>query len=368
VNREEDLRRIQRRIAETSRHALEVVRADTIEEAVTCLRHGRFDLVLLDLTTPCCRDSEFLEEVQAAAGDALIVILSNTPRSLGSQAAAADVGAQEVVTKDDPPRQTIRLLTELTAEHRKHRQTQQHLNHRIHDLELAEALQQRLYPDCAPDLSTFDIAGEVIPANHLCGDYYDFLPLDEKRILLVLGDVVGHGLPAALSMIELRSYLRALARQIADPGQLLSDLNRLLFEGGNPRLTTFFAAALHMSSGTLTYASAGHPGYMLNAAEDWDMLESTGLPLGVLPQSSIATAEPVLIARGDIVLLPTDGIHETLSPDGEMFGTGRLLDLARKHRHRSSQEIIDELCDQAREFAQLQPQCDDMTAVVVKGV
>jgi PAS domain S-box-containing protein len=236
---------------------------------------------------------------------------------------------------------------------------------------VAREIQQRLFPKAAPTLSGFEIGGASHPAEATGGDYFDYLPMLHGRVGVVLGDVTGHGVGPALLMAETRAYLRVLAGRREDVGEILTRANGVLAEDvGTERFVTLFLARLDPEKKTISYASAGHPaGYVLDASGNVkSQLPRTGIPLGMRPQTEYKASADQPLERGDIVLLLTDGIEECLAPDGTLFGIERALDVVRKHRKASPQQIVEELYQAVRSFSGEAPQTDDVTTVIIKVV
>jgi PAS domain S-box-containing protein len=150
------------------------------------------------------------------------------------------------------------------------------------EMEFAQSIQQRLYPRNSLTPEGYDLAGRTFPADHLCGDYFDYVLLCDGSLGMVVGDATGHGLGAALLMIDVRAYLRGLATCIADMSEILRRVNSLLAgDVESAGFITLLFARLDASRHTLAYAGAGHEGYLLKASGQVVRLESTGLPLGI---------------------------------------------------------------------------------------
>ncbi|MEO8496645.1 MAG: SpoIIE family protein phosphatase [Planctomycetota bacterium] len=237
-----------------------------------------------------------------------------------------------------------------------------------HEIDIACKLIESLFPPQAPALAGFDIAGAAFPAGKGSGDYFDFIPMREHGLGLVVADVSGHGLSPAMMMVQTRAYLRALTLAQDDVGQILSEVNQLLSTNETGRFATLFFCHIDSRSKSFTYASAGHRGYLLRASGEVIYLDSTGRPLGVVPGDVIPTAPAAALESGDLMFLPTDGIQESRSPGRELFGVARALDVLRANREKPAQEIIQALYKAARDWAQGQPQDDDITAVVIKVI
>lgn len=234
---------------------------------------------------------------------------------------------------------------------------------------VAREIQQRLFPKAAPNLPGFEIGGASYPAEATGGDYFDYLPMLNGRLGIILGDVTGHGVGPALLMAETRAYLRVLAGRREDVGEILTRANGVLAEDvGAERFVTLFILRLDPQTKSLTYASAGHPpAHILDSTGKLKTpLPRTGIPLGMKPDTQYASSANIPLASGDTILLLTDGIEESLSPDGDLFGSQRALDVLREHRAKPAQQIVDQLYQAVRTFSGNTAQTDDITAVAIK--
>jgi sigma-B regulation protein RsbU (phosphoserine phosphatase) len=234
---------------------------------------------------------------------------------------------------------------------------------------LARSVQQRLFPSSPPSVPGFDIYGATFVADVTGGDYYDFIPLPGECLGVLVADVSGHGVDSALLMAETRAVLRATAQTTSTLGEILAIVNRVLHADTEAhRFATLLLVSLHVPSRSLAYASAGHtPGYLLDGrgavkAE----LPATGLPLGLFPDSPYETRSPPRMEEGDTLVLLTDGVTDCGTPEGELFGAGRALELVRSSLLGRSSDIVDGLYRAVRAFEEGGPQRDDVTTVVVK--
>lgn len=237
------------------------------------------------------------------------------------------------------------------------------------ELQAARHVQQALFPKQAPRPTGFDIAGAVYPADETAGDYFDYIPMEDNCLGLVVGDVTGHGLGPALLMAELRAYLRAIASTRPHCGEILMLANRFLSADlEEHRFVTLFFARLEPEKRKLTYASAGHCGYVLRANGETEQLPSTGLPLGLIPDTILNTSFPVELQPGDLFFVPTDGFQEAHTGNNELYGLPRVLDFLNQHRDLPAARIIELLRDDVLEFAGVKGQQvkDDMSALLVR--
>ena len=192
--------------------------------------------------------------------------------------------------------------------------------------------------------------------------------MPDGDVAVVIGDVCGHGFGPALLMAELRAYLRAFLLTRTDVGEIVALLNRAL-AGDTDRFVTLLLAKLDPRTRTLVYAGAGHlPGYLLGAdGEVKYQLESTGVPLAVMPDTEYPAERAPALGPGEMVLFLTDGLVEAHGPGGDLFGIERVLGLVRANRHRPPREIIDALYAAIRAHCGRAAQPDDMTAIVIKA-
>jgi serine phosphatase RsbU (regulator of sigma subunit) len=237
------------------------------------------------------------------------------------------------------------------------------------EIQLAREVQQKLFPAAPLPLPGLDVAGASFPAEATGGDYFDYIPMADGGLAVVIGDVCGHGFGPALVMAELRAYLRAFLLTRTDVGEIVGLLNRSL-ASDTDRFVTLLIARVEPGGRSLVYAGAGHvPGYLFGAdGQVKARLVSTGLPLAVLPDSEYGTERTPPLEPGEVVLFVTDGLVEAHGPDGNPIGPDRVLRLVRERRHESAREIVHALYAAAREYCGPAAQPDDMTAIVIKAL
>jgi serine phosphatase RsbU (regulator of sigma subunit)/predicted ester cyclase len=198
------------------------------------------------------------------------------------------------------------------------------------ELLVARRIQHALLPNAVPTLAGWEISPYYQPAREVGGDFYDFLPLADGRVGLVIGDVSGKGIPAAVLMASTQSVLRAITQRGGFlPGPILAEANEVLCTFIPPNMfVTCFYAILDPESGHLSYANAGHtlPCCKRHDEDRADELRARGMPLGLLPGMPYEEKETILVP-GDGVLFCTDGLVEAHDPRGKMFGAPRLRGL-----------------------------------------
>ena len=235
-------------------------------------------------------------------------------------------------------------------------------------LRLARQIQQRFYRP-PPILPGFDVAGAAYPAYETSGDYYDFIPLPHNRLVIAVGDVEGHGFGSALVMALTRAYVHSFAAMGLEVDQILSQVNRMLVEDlGDGCFVTLMLASLDLDSRSLVYAGAGHiPGYVLNSdGSTAHTLESSGPPVGLFPDVSFSRNPSITLHPGQLLVLLTDGITESTSPDGIEWEARGALDYLAAHRHRPASHLVDGLYHETLRFTCHEPQKDDITSLILK--
>lgn len=236
-------------------------------------------------------------------------------------------------------------------------------------LEIAGEIQRGLLPREAPIREGYEIAGWSQACDETGGDYFDFIDLPDQRLAIVIGDVSGHGIGPALLMATARASLRALATVYSEPHAVLTPLNNLAardMEAG--RFITLFFGALDTKGKVLQYASAGHDGPLVYRGADDKYLEldSTGFPIGIMPDVEYPDADPVPLQKGDILIFGTDGVWEAMDLAHDEYGKDRMRTVIRENREKSSQQIIDAVIEDVRAFCGEAKQRDDITMIIVK--
>jgi serine phosphatase RsbU (regulator of sigma subunit)/catechol 2,3-dioxygenase-like lactoylglutathione lyase family enzyme len=234
-----------------------------------------------------------------------------------------------------------------------------------HELEIARQVQARLFPQRMPEARTLNYAGACLPARHVGGDYYDFLDLGQQRLGLVIGDIAGKGMAAALLMANLQANLRSQCATAAEqPNQFLRSVNQLFFEStADGDYATFFFSEFNDVSRRLRYANCGHlPALLLRRDGSLERLNSTATVLGLFDQWDCALEECQLFP-GDTLFLYTDGATESFNDSGEEFGDHRLVESLHRHRALSPRALIDSVVEDVRKFNPGEQQ-DDITLIV----
>ena len=235
------------------------------------------------------------------------------------------------------------------------------------ELQVARNIQEHMLPRNLPDLADFDFSACMVPARVVGGDFYDFIPLDEERLGIVVADVCGKSLPAALLMALTRSLLRAEASRDGSPSDVLLSVNRHLLDMNDSRtFVTMLYGVLHQRTREFIYVRAGHE-LPLVVGQDGEIgVPNMGLgqPLGILPQPAL-DLQTVVIPKGGVLLLYTDGVTEAIDPSGSFFETERLYETARQASGTTAQVVCDRLLEAVTAHRGPAPQADDVTLVAV---
>jgi serine phosphatase RsbU (regulator of sigma subunit) len=234
-----------------------------------------------------------------------------------------------------------------------------------HELEIAMQVQSRLFPQRLPPMRTLEYAGACVQTHRVGGDYYDFLDLGQDRLGLVIGDIAGKGMPAALLMANLQANLRSqCATAIEQPERFLQTVNRLFYEStADNAYATFFYSEFDDRAGRLRYANCGHlPALVLRGAGEVERLEPTATVLGLFDTWECRTAE-LRLSAGDLLAIYTDGITEAFDDQDDEFGEARLVEALLAHRNLPPRDLIGAVYDGVRRFSPHE-QRDDMTLIV----
>ena len=235
------------------------------------------------------------------------------------------------------------------------------------ELEIARQVQARLFPQIQPELKTVEYAGVCLQARQVGGDYFDFLNLGPQRLGLIIGDVSGKGIAAALLMANLQASLRSQSAVAFDqPEALLRSVNRLFYDNtGDSAYASLLYAEYDDSTRRLRYANCGHlSGLLVRRDGNLEELESTSTLLGLFEEWHCSMREKEL-SPGDVLVLYTDGITEASNERGEEFGEQSLIQSLRQHRELSCQALLTTIVDEVRRFSR-EEQNDDITAIVAK--
>ena len=235
------------------------------------------------------------------------------------------------------------------------------------ELAIAKQVQAQLFPQTAPAMRTLEYAGMCMQARQVGGDYYDFLNLGQDRLGLVIGDIAGKGIAAALLMANLQANLRSQCTVAVDqPQRLLRSVNQLFCQNtGESAFATLFFSDYDDHARRLRYVNCGHlPALVLRRDGAVERLHSTCTVLGIFKQWECAVEECGLFP-GDTLVLYTDGVTESFSESGEEFGEPRLIEALRRHCGLTARGVMEAVVEEVRRFSPNE-QDDDITVIVGK--
>lgn len=328
------------------------------------------DLILLDVTMPEMDGYEVCTILKATPESRDIPVIFLTGKTeTDDETKGFEVGAVDYIHKPFSPAVVkARVHTHLVLRDAREQLARQLLSINS-ELEMAREIQLSILPHETPKISGLEIATRYLPMTAVAGDFYDFIIVDEKHVGILVADVSGHGLPAALIASMLKAGLSAQSPYASDPARILAGLNRSLCGKFKSHFATAAYVFVDMEKQSMSYAAAGHPPLLLwrmstgNAVE---MLEN-GLPLGLFPEAAYSVGE-VPVEPGDKAILYTDGIPETTSPSEQEFGIDLFKGFLESNHDLRADMFADLLLDELAgwsEHPKGQGQQDDLTLLAI---
>jgi sigma-B regulation protein RsbU (phosphoserine phosphatase) len=285
------------------------------------------DLILLDVMMPEMDGYEVCRRLKADPDTRDIpVIFLTSQTEAEDETKGFDVGAVDYIHKPfSAPVVKARVRTHLMLREA-HAQIAKQLVEINTELEMARQIQLSILPSSTPKIAGMEIVARYIPMTSVAGDFYDFIVVDESRVGILIADVSGHGLPAALIASMLQVALTAQARHAAEPSKVLAGLNQALCGKFQHNFVTAAYVYVDLEKNTISYAGAGHPPLLLwrkSTGAATQLLEN-GLVMGQFEEATYDSVQAPIEA-GDRFVLYTDGILETTNPAQEEFGTARFM-------------------------------------------
>jgi len=238
-----------------------------------------------------------------------------------------------------------------------------------YEMETARGIQQSFLPESPPRIEGFELAALNLPARQVGGDFYDFIPVSENEWGIIIADVSGKGVPAALFMALSRTLVRANVADNITASQAIQKANHLISQEAKMGMfVTLFYAVLTPEKRRLQYVNAGHnpPFVVKKSSGDVILLRASGIAMGVMDDVSLEEKN-IILDSNDIVVFYTDGITEAIDGAGEQFGEKRLIETINRNADLPVKDLIGRVKDEVFGFAHGQPQFDDFTLVILKA-
>ncbi len=344
------------------------------ESALKYARAKAPDLILLDIMMPGMDGYEVCRRLKADPITRDIPVLFITAMDeTECKAAGFEAGAVDYITKPfEIVEVKARVKTHLSLKLARETLLRQR-DMMQQSLDLAMEVQQSLLPEADPVVRGLDIAGTSIYCDETGGDYYDYLDMgsgDQGRVRVVVGDVSDHGIPSALLMTTARAFLRQRSSMKGDIGEIVSDANTLLSRdvGDSGSYMTLFICEIDWPAKRMRWVRAGHdPAVFYDPAADaFEALRGAGMALGVDEGWRSQENEKHGLARGQIILLCTDGVWEARNPGGEMFGKEAVRETIRANASKTAKGVLNAIIQKLNRFQQGVESEDDVTLVVIK--
>ena len=333
---------------------------------------GPFAVVVSDYFMPGMNGIDFLCKVKKVDPDTVRMMLTGSADMSTAIQAVNEGSIFQFHPKPCPADTLGQAIKSGIDKYRKTTDSQIQMKKIKTSLEEASRIQQTLMPKSDPKVDGFDIAGKSIWCDETSGDYYDFIHPDDwqqEKVGIVVADVIGHGISAALLMTTVRASLR---ERILSPGNgpsIVSDVNQRLVKDIEELnlFVTMFYSEIDLNQKCFRWVHAGHePAIFYDTTKDsFEALGGEGVPLGVVDGWVYKEAE-IRIGSGQIILIGTDGIKEACNSHGEYFGNDRLMTIIRNHADRPAKDILNEVFDTLNGFRFPAERKDDETLVVIK--
>lgn len=237
------------------------------------------------------------------------------------------------------------------------------------ELRISADIQRRFIPEHTPVVPRFDIAAVTIPAMEVGGDFYDFIQLPDNRYGIVIADVAGKSIPAAIFMALSRTIIRANIANQKKISNVLASANKMIESDATQGMfVTLLYGVIDEDGLAFRYSNAGHyPPLIFRSANcTFEKEDVTGIALGVIRDANYLE-NIILISPGDIIALYTDGVTEAMNNNGEMYGEERLLDVISSHCQENAKDIVDQVLENIKSFTEKKEQQDDLTLVILKA-
>jgi len=346
-----------------------------LEALTVLLKEKDINIILSDINMPEMDGLTLLTKINEMHNPALKCIMVSAYGDMGNIRSAMNNGAFDFATKPidlDDLSVTIEKAIEQIEYIKKAQAEHSQLESLKTDLAVAREIQQailpRVFPPFPENENELDLAALMTPAKDVGGDFYDFFRIDQNRIGIVMADVSGKGIPAAIFMAVSRTLIRTVGLQDYAPGKCLTKSNELLAnESVDCMFVTVFYGIYHIDSGELEYCNGGHNSpYILHANGEIEMLPLSTNPIVGAVEGVDFTDDSTHLAIGDTLVMYTDGVNEATDADCNEYGDDRMAETLKALNGRTCKEIIDGQLEAVRQFAGEAEQSDDITIMALK--
>lgn len=343
------------------------------EEALKKIaENGPYAVVVSDFMMPGMNGIEFLCRVKKTHPDTTRMMLTGTADMPTAIKAVNEGSIFQFHPKPCPAETLSKAIESGIEEYHKIATKKKQLKQVKQSLSQASLIQQNLVPQSDPQVEGFDIAGKSIWCDETSGDYYDFISPAEwgqEKLGIVVADVIGHGISAALLMTTARAFLRERILSKGSAASIVFDVNNRLvrdIEALNLFITMFYSE-IDLEEKKFRWVHAGHEPAMLYdpAVDSFQALAGEGMSLGVM-EDWVYQESAIALRTGQIILIVTDGIKEACNPQNEMFGADRLMTIMRDNAQKPAREILKTVYATLERFRHPVARQDDETLIVIK--
>ncbi len=349
----------------TSQLQCSVIVAETVAEAEGLLKRD-VDVALIDLNLPDSSGIETVRRIRALRPNLPIVVLSGDAGEETGLEALRE-GAQDFIPKNDFNSSTLERSIRFAIERQEHQLLRLEVRQHEQESDAARLVQQRLMPSEFPSTPGFELAGRCRSADAVGGDFFDLMPWPGNRLGVVIGDVSGHGLPAALLMASTHRVIRTLRNFLPEPGDLMPAANEQICEATQlERFVEIFLAVIDLETRSASYVGAGHGGIVLKSTGEVIKLNGTGLPAGMTRDLMMDAPGQFQMEPGDMLAIFTDGMYECRNRNNEMLGQDAVVSLLRQNLKADLNVLIDSLIEVSCNFSEPNEPSDDITIALVR--
>ncbi len=357
------------------RNKFKIETAISGEDAVKMVEeNGPYAVVVSDYMMPGMNGIELLRQVKVSDPDTIRMMLTGSADMSTAIKAVNEGSIYKFHPKPCPAETLGNAIQSGIEEYHKVTTDQSQLKKVQMSLANARMIQRKLMPKSNPQVDGYDIAGQSVSCDETGGDYYDFInphEWNQEKIGIVVADVIGHGISAALLMTSVRAFFRERIQSPGNAVSIVTDVNKRLVQDIEELnlFVTMFYSEIDLREKYFRWVHAGHESALSYdpATDIFDTLGGEGLPLGVMAEWNYEEAK-ISIQPGQIFLIGTDGIKEACNPQNEHFGNGRLLAVVKDNHQKSAKEILADVYDALAAFRGSAERKDDETLVVVKAL